>query len=291
MRGVKRMKNNQYKIHPSANLVPMATELELQALIQDIQENGQREDALLYKGEIVDGRNRQIACQKLGIDLKVREIDETMKQLDVVKLVKSMSTRRNLSNTQLAMSAVNEINLTKDMHSADQKVIKLTSETAAKKWAVSKRLVERAMYIYKQDLNMAETLFNGGTVQVYDSTKKLEITTNKLSTIETLLKKNVLDQEEATLKVLFECTDQIHQKEEEKKYEIDFNDYLPNPTVQQHFWDNYKSIQEVSVLKRDIAILLTKLADKEAELNGLQQKRKRTLFTVSTLDLSEDDVA
>jgi hypothetical protein len=285
------MKNNQYKIHSLANLVPMATELELQALIQDIQENGQREDALLYKGEIVDGRNRQIACQKLGIDLKVREIDETMKQLDVVKLVKSMSTRRNLSNTQLAMSAVNEINLTKDMHSADQKVIKLTSETAAKKWAVSKRMVERAMYIYKQDSAVAETLFNGRTVTLFDPTKKLEITTNKLSTIETILKRNALDQEEATLKLLFECTDQIHQIEEEKKYEIDFNDYLPNPSVQQYFWDKYKSIQEVPVLKRDIAILLTKLADKEAELNGLQQKPKRTLFTVSTLDLSEDDAA
>jgi hypothetical protein len=291
MRGVKRMKNNQYKIHSLANLVPMATELELQALIQDIQENGQREDALLYKGEIVDGRNRQKACQKLGMDLKVREIDETMTELDIVKLVKSMSTRRNLSNTQLAMSAVNEINLTKDIHSTGQKLIKLTSEIAAKKWAVSKRMVERAMYIYKQDSAVAETLFNGRTVTLFDPTKKLEITTNKLSTIETILKRNALDQEEATLKLLFECTDQIHQIEEEKKYEIDFNDYLPNPSVQQYFWDKYKSIQEVPVLKRDIAILLTKLADKEAELNGLQQKPKRTLFTVSTLDLSEDDAA
>lgn len=42
----------EYKIHPAANLVPMATETEQRALTQDIDDNGQKEEATLYRGKI-----------------------------------------------------------------------------------------------------------------------------------------------------------------------------------------------------------------------------------------------
>src|SRR5437870_2060271 len=74
-----------YRIHPAANLFPLMSEPELQALADDIKKNGQYEP-ILFSGPflkrkrgalgpevpdpervlIIDGRNRLLACEMAG---------------------------------------------------------------------------------------------------------------------------------------------------------------------------------------------------------------------------------
>jgi N6-adenosine-specific RNA methylase IME4 len=52
--------------HPAAKLFPMMGEEEIQALADDIRQNGQRHPIILYRGQILDGRNRYEACTLAG---------------------------------------------------------------------------------------------------------------------------------------------------------------------------------------------------------------------------------
>ena len=62
----------EYEFHPAANLFPMMTAAELDALGDDMLEHGQRESIVLYMGTILDGRNRYRACILKGINPRFR---------------------------------------------------------------------------------------------------------------------------------------------------------------------------------------------------------------------------
>jgi hypothetical protein len=57
-----------YEFHPLANIFPMMTDEETEALGSDMLEHGQREPIALYEGKILDGRNRYNACLLKGIE-------------------------------------------------------------------------------------------------------------------------------------------------------------------------------------------------------------------------------
>ena len=63
----------EYEFHPLANLFPMMTDEETDALGNDMLEHGQREPIALYDGKILDGRNRYNACMMKGIEPRVTE--------------------------------------------------------------------------------------------------------------------------------------------------------------------------------------------------------------------------
>ena len=44
------------------------------ALVEDIRTHGLREPLVLYRGQILDGRNRARACAEAGVDLAWREM-------------------------------------------------------------------------------------------------------------------------------------------------------------------------------------------------------------------------
>lgn len=120
-----------YEIHPLANIVAMAGTREQQALTQDILRNGQNEPAVLWRGKIVDGRCRQLACSTLGIDLSTRKLDDKLTEIEVAKVVKSLNTRRNLTETQKIVSAY-----------LDQQRTGQTNKQIAEEWAVSVRSLQ-----------------------------------------------------------------------------------------------------------------------------------------------------
>ena len=62
----------EYEFHPAANLFPLMTTEELNALGEDMLEHGQRESIVLYKGMILDGRNRYRAAILKGINPRFR---------------------------------------------------------------------------------------------------------------------------------------------------------------------------------------------------------------------------
>jgi hypothetical protein len=95
---------SKHETHPAADLFPLMSDDELQGLIADIQENGQREPATFWNGKLIDGRNRATACERLGLELDACELDP---DTDPIKWVLSHNLhRRHLSPSQKSQVAL-----------------------------------------------------------------------------------------------------------------------------------------------------------------------------------------
>src|SRR5262249_24850165 len=91
-------------IHPAAEIFPLMKVAEFEALVKDINEYGQKEPCLTWNGELLDGRNRWRACERLGIKPKVVVISDP--DFDPVAFVLSKNLhRRHLDASQRAMIA------------------------------------------------------------------------------------------------------------------------------------------------------------------------------------------
>ncbi len=95
----------QYKIHPLAEKLPMMPEEELAELSDDIKENGQREDCVLLDNQILDGRGRCVACERVGVKPRCRKYDRSRDGNDPVAFVLTHNVyRRHLTIQQRAMA-------------------------------------------------------------------------------------------------------------------------------------------------------------------------------------------
>ncbi len=92
----------KYEDHEIAALFPLMSESELSDLAQDILQNGQREDIVVYQGKILDGRNRYRACLLADVEPRVKSYIGT----DPIRDVLSWNLhRRHLTTSQRAMIA------------------------------------------------------------------------------------------------------------------------------------------------------------------------------------------
>ncbi len=90
--------------HPAAGIFPLMPPDDLSALAADIKANGQKDPILRWRGLILDGRNRFLACQKAGIVPRFEEWDGDGSP---VKLVASLNLhRRHLNSGQRACVGV-----------------------------------------------------------------------------------------------------------------------------------------------------------------------------------------
>lgn len=140
-----------YKIHALANLFPMTGEEEQVALQLDIQDNGQRENIILYRGHVIDGRCRTLACERLGIQVKSISLPHKTPLEEVRAIVLSTGVRRNLTTAQKAIIAgkaliANPALLGKDV---------------AIKYAITPNELSAANYILKNYPRIAGDMFEG----------------------------------------------------------------------------------------------------------------------------------
>jgi ParB-like chromosome segregation protein Spo0J len=56
------------KFHAVADIFPMMSPSEFKELKEDIAINGLIEPIWTYKSQIIDGRNRFLACKEVGVD-------------------------------------------------------------------------------------------------------------------------------------------------------------------------------------------------------------------------------
>ncbi len=98
-----------FTIHPSAAIFPPMREAEFEALVADIREKGQLEAIWTWQGQVIDGRHRVLACQRLGLKPKAREWDGQSSLLEFI--VSANLRRRHLKENQRAMVAARMIPL------------------------------------------------------------------------------------------------------------------------------------------------------------------------------------
>lgn len=100
-------KQTEYEVHPAATLFPMMDTESFERLKADIKENGQEKPITFFDGKLLDGRNRMMACQDLGIEPLSEEIEDAGDgSFDPFKWVLSMNLhRRHLTESQRAMVA------------------------------------------------------------------------------------------------------------------------------------------------------------------------------------------
>lgn len=150
----------------------MMTEAELLGLVEDIRDNGQREPAVLWNGMLVDGRNRAAACDKLGIDLDVSELDS---DTDPVKWVVSYNLhRRHLTASQRSMCAAKLATLKHggDRQSEESKTQNcVLIDDAAKAFSVSARSVDAAKEVIEHGTKELIDAVSLGVVTVSSAEK------------------------------------------------------------------------------------------------------------------------
>ena len=163
-----------------AGLVPMANEAEQLILKNEIkEENGLLLPVVLWRGHIIDGRCRQKACVELDIEMLVEELDPNLSYDEVARKVKGYNSRRNLTPTQKVMAACRQ---------SLKPSCKLSTIEVAKTWGIGRDILSNARFISSVNPDIAETLFNGGSVEIIDANGKAKLT-NKVTTIYAYLKK------------------------------------------------------------------------------------------------------
>lgn len=103
----------EYEIHSAATLFPMMDADSFQRLKADIKENGQEKCITFFDGQLLDGRNRMKACEELGIEPSIEEIEDSGDgKFDPFRWVLSVNLhRRHLTESQRAMVAAKLANL------------------------------------------------------------------------------------------------------------------------------------------------------------------------------------
>lgn len=89
------------QVHDAATIFPMMGETALQDLADDIRSHGQRDAIELLDGLLIDGRNREKACELAGVEPHYRELKSGVDPVSHV-LSKNLH-RRHLSDSQRAM--------------------------------------------------------------------------------------------------------------------------------------------------------------------------------------------
>ncbi len=90
-------------IHPLAALFPMLPDEDLNALAGDIAVNGLREPIRVWDDQVIDGQNRQEACNRAGVDPKYRDFEGDEDDVKAFIISKNVA-RRHLTKGQQAMA-------------------------------------------------------------------------------------------------------------------------------------------------------------------------------------------
>jgi len=158
----KRKEASVATVHPIAELFPMMEGRELDDFVKDIELNGQQEPIVYdQNGQLLDGRNRLVACERLGIIAKTRTVTTT----DPAGYIISANLhRRHLTLGQRASIAARMANMPRGSlpgdlgdqpngrspRSNDDGVKLYTEAEASKKFDVSPMTIRRAKRVQRE---------------------------------------------------------------------------------------------------------------------------------------------
>lgn len=175
MSNTKSPNKDKLEFHPVANIMPMMSSTEFEALKLDVKANGLREPIVIYQDKIIDGRNRYNACLEVGIKPIFKEYKGEEK--DLIDFVISLNiNRRHLTKSQLSCLAVENIeyyekktkenlsiklsNIKKGIEKKGSKSLN-TLQILSRIFGVSERYISEAKSLYLLDVNIFNQVKKG----------------------------------------------------------------------------------------------------------------------------------
>jgi ParB-like chromosome segregation protein Spo0J len=159
---------------------------ELERLIEDIRQNGQVNPIIVIDNNIVDGRNRFLACERLGITPKTEEWH--LNEERIAQLVVSLNLhRRHLNESQIAMIASRLVNMKQgertDLLNAGDNLAsaeaRLSQTQAAEMFNVSRSLVQRAAFVAKNGVDALVEMVEEGEIPLREAVEIAELPKTK----------------------------------------------------------------------------------------------------------------
>ena len=148
--------------HPAADLFPMMDDDALTALENDIKLNGQTHPVIMWRGQIVDGRNRNLACIRAGIKPRTKAV-EFADDAEAIRFIISTNIhRRHLTESQRAMISNELAKL--EPGDRDAQICAsptLTQQQAADLMQVSRRSVQAAAKVQRDAPDLAAKVKSG----------------------------------------------------------------------------------------------------------------------------------
>ena len=92
-----------YAISALAYLFPPMTEREYRAFVDSIRERGVRMPIILWRGQVIDGRHRLLACKETGVEPAFEEIPDDADPVEY--LLDLNDRRRHMNESQRAIAA------------------------------------------------------------------------------------------------------------------------------------------------------------------------------------------
>jgi N6-adenosine-specific RNA methylase IME4 len=133
--------------HALAGLFPMFSDGELDELAEDIKTRGQEQPVWVLDGKIIDGRNRDEACHRIGIDVWTKDYVGD----DPLGFVLSLNLRRrHLTESQRAMVAAKLIDWERGMNQNTSGPANLQTREAARRLSISERAAAAAKRVRDQ---------------------------------------------------------------------------------------------------------------------------------------------
>jgi hypothetical protein len=192
-------------IHPVCDLFPMMDGNSLTGLAADIEANGLLHAIVLHEGQIVDGRNRLLACREAGVEPRFVEWQQTYTgAMPVDRWIWSLNVeRRHLTPDQIAWAVVQrrawqekksahdrQVEAGKQFHKGSPKVVAETPQplpppngrtraNLAKESGVSEDKIRQALAVQRLAVQervapeLTEKLKNGA-VKLHDVIKRAE---------------------------------------------------------------------------------------------------------------------
>jgi ParB-like chromosome segregation protein Spo0J len=137
-------------VHPAAEIFPLMGEADLQELAADIKAHGQREPVAFYRDQLLDGRNRWLACRLAGVDPETCEIDDDDSFDPEAYVISVNAHRRHLTPEQRSYCRGDDYLRAKRGHGGDRKssaqnahLIFPTAEQVAAKHGVNQATIRR----------------------------------------------------------------------------------------------------------------------------------------------------
>jgi N6-adenosine-specific RNA methylase IME4/ParB-like chromosome segregation protein Spo0J len=159
-------------LHPLATLFPELEGEEFAGLVASIKAHGLLEPITTYDGCVLDGRNRQAACEAADVDVIYQPLAMGQDPLGFV-LAKNLE-RRHLTESQRAYVAAKLANLGEGRPEKTAQICAVSQDEAARRLNVSRRSVQHAAAVQSRGAGPLQKAVERGLIAVSAAAKATE---------------------------------------------------------------------------------------------------------------------